>query len=175
MDFIYLFRVLLKRKWIILASGILAAALAFFLTSNQEKQYRSSAQVATGFTATQQITVGEQTPAGYLESENQFNNAIVGITSQQVLSLVSYNLMLNDLSSPDPYHTLTEEDKQSEIYKVVKPAEAKKLLSEKLQNMTVLNSSRPEEKKLLEYLKLYDYDIKTLKKQDLRRHKLSRF
>ena len=164
MDFIYLFRVLLKRKWIILASGILAAALAFFLTSNQEKQYRSSAQVATGFTATQQITVGEQTPAGYLESENQFNNAIVGITSQQVLSLVSYNLMLNDLSSPDPYHTLTEEDKQSEIYKEVKPAEAKKLLSEKLQNMTVLNSSRPEEKKLLEYLKLYDYDIKTLKK-----------
>lgn len=164
MDFIYLMRVLLKRKWIILASGILAAALAFILTQNQEKQYRSSAQIATGYTATQQITVGEQNPGGYLESENKFNNAIVGLTSQQVLSLVGYNLMLNDLSSATPFHKLTEEDKHTDVYKAVNPEEAKKMLREKLSNMAVLNSSKPEEKKLLEYLKLYGYDIKTLKK-----------
>ena len=164
MDFIYLFRVLLKRKWIILASGLLAAILAFFLTQNQKKQYRSTAQIATGYTTTQRITVGEENPTGYLESENKFNNAIVSLTSQPVLSLVSYNLMLNDLTNAEPFHKLTDEDKNTTVFKDVNPEAAKNLLREKLQTMQVLNSYKPEERKLLEYLKLYGYDLKTLKK-----------
>ena len=112
MDFIYLLRVLLKRKWIIIASGLIAAALAFFLTQNQKKQYRSTSQISTGFTNSQRRMVGEENGIDYFEAENNFNNALVSLTSTPVLSLVSYNLMLNDLNSPTPFHKLDDEKKQ---------------------------------------------------------------
>jgi len=162
MDFIYLFRVLMKRKWLILASGLLAGALAFFLTQNQKKQYRSTAQIATGFATSQQITVGEVNPTSFIEAENKFNNAIVSLTSQPVLSLVSYNLILHDLREQHPFRTLTEEEKQSQLFKSVNLEEAKKVFSEKLEKMQMLTSYKPEERKLLEFLKLYGYDLKTL-------------
>src|SRR6478609_6219845 len=124
MDFIYLLRVLLKRKWIIIGSGLIAAALAFFLTQNQKKQYKSTSQISTGFTNSQRIRVGDENSIDYYEAESNFNNALVSLTSTQVLSLVSYNLMLNDLNSPTPFHKLEEEQKQSHIYKAVDQEEA---------------------------------------------------
>lgn len=164
MDFIYLLRVLLKRKWIIIASGLIAAALAFFLTQNQKKQYRSTSQVSTGFTNSQRKMVGEENAIDYFEAENNFNNALVRMTSTPVLSLVSYNLMLNDLNSPTPFHKLDEEKKQSHVYKAVNQDEAKTVLKNKLESMTLLSSFKPEEKNLLEFIALYGYDLKTLKK-----------
>jgi len=165
MDFIYLFRVLLKRKWIIIASGLLAAALAYLLTQNQEKQYLSSSRLATGYITSERIQIGgEENASNYMESENKFNNAVVSLTSPSVLSLVSYNLMLNDLTSGTPFRKLSEDKKAKAVYKDVNPEAAKNLLKEKLQTMTMLSSSKPEERKLLEYINLHGYDLKTLRK-----------
>jgi succinoglycan biosynthesis transport protein ExoP len=38
MDFIYLFRILLKRKWIIMGAALLAGIIAWFFTRNEEKK-----------------------------------------------------------------------------------------------------------------------------------------
>ncbi|HEY0066746.1 MAG TPA: Wzz/FepE/Etk N-terminal domain-containing protein, partial [Flavisolibacter sp.] len=54
MDFIYLFRVLLKRKWIILGSAVLAAAIAYYFTRNEPLNYRSTAEISTGFTVSEE-------------------------------------------------------------------------------------------------------------------------
>jgi uncharacterized protein involved in exopolysaccharide biosynthesis len=89
MDFIYLLRVLLKRKWIIIGAGIIAAALAFILTQNQKKQYKSTSQISTGFTNSKRISVGNEDGIDYFKAENDFNNALVSLTSTPVLSLVS--------------------------------------------------------------------------------------
>ncbi len=55
MDLIYLFKSLLRRKWLIIISTFLAVLAAFLLTLNQEKLYKSVAQLATGFTMSDQV------------------------------------------------------------------------------------------------------------------------
>ncbi len=165
MDFIYLLRVLLKRKWIIIGSAIVAAVLVYFFTQNQKKQYKSSARFSTGYTRTDDISIKDETTNSYFEAENKFNNDIVTIESQGVINLLSYKLILHDLGEPEPLHKLTEEQKQSQVYKQLDMEHAKKIFREKLDNMTSLNSSIPEEKNLLELLKLYGYDFKTINKK----------
>jgi succinoglycan biosynthesis transport protein ExoP len=161
MDFIYLFRMLLKRKWIILGSAILAAGIAYFLTKNNEKKYRSTAQISTGFTISDDIKVNQENFSFY-EADTKFNNAIVTITSPAVMSLVSYSLILHDLENPSPFRRLTDEQKRTPIYKEMDLEQAKEVFQKKLALKSMLTSFKPEEKRLLEFLKLYKYDYLTL-------------
>ena len=161
MDFIYLLRVLLKRKWIILGAGVVAAAIAYIFTMNEPKKYRSIAQVSTGFTMSDEIKVNENNFSFY-EADTKFNNAIITATSPSVLSFLSYTLILHDLQDPKPFRVLTEKEKQSPIYKEIKKEDAINVFTDKLFTMSMLTSFKPEEKKLLEYLKLYGYDYKTV-------------
>src|SRR5689334_20582490 len=125
MDFIYLLRVLLKRKWIIIGAGILAAFIAWYFTRNQPKYYRSSAQVSTGYAIKDVITVTDDWDP--YAAETKFNNAIVTFQSPSVLSLLSYTLILHDLNSPNPFRRLDEKRKESYIYKNVNIDDAKRV------------------------------------------------
>jgi polysaccharide biosynthesis transport protein len=161
MDFIYLFRILLKRKWIIILSALLATAIAYVLTLNDEKKYRSIAQVSTGFTVSDEIKVGNDNFSFY-EADTKFNNAIITCTSPSVLSLLSYTLILHDLQSPRPFTSLSPEKKKSPVFRDVDPQKTISLLQAKLETMGTLTSFKPEEKLLLEFIKLYGYDYKTV-------------
>jgi polysaccharide biosynthesis transport protein len=163
MDFLYLFRVLLKKKWLIIGSALVAALLAFILTSNQSSKYLSSTQISTGFTMTDDVRVKNNT-FNIVEAENKFSNVLVTFTSPSVISLLSYNLILHDLNSGEPFQKLSEEDKKSQTFKNVNIDEAKQVFQKKLESMTPLTSYRPEEKKLIEFLSLYGYDHKSLNK-----------
>src|ERR1700733_2515962 len=110
MDFIYLFRILLKRKWIIILSALLATVIAYIFTLNDEKKYRSIAQVSTGFTVSDEIKVGNDNFSFY-EADTKFNNAIVTCTSPSVISLLSYKLILHDIEDPKAFNNLTPEKK----------------------------------------------------------------
>src|SRR5215467_11551033 len=114
MDFTYLFRVLLKKKWLIIGASVLATLVAYFFTRNQEKKYRSVAQVSTGFTVSDEIKVGNENFSFY-EADTKFNNAIVTATSPSVISLLSYTLMLHDLQDPRPFVYLTPEKRNSAL------------------------------------------------------------
>src|SRR4051812_30985470 len=135
MDIVYLFRVLLKKKWIILGAALLAAGLVFYFTRNQPKQYRSSAQIATGYTT--DIIRVKDVDQNYFDIENKFNNVIVTFTSPVVLSLLSYNLILHDLNNPAaPFHQLTEKEKNSILVKGINLEEAKKVYKNKFDSMS---------------------------------------
>jgi uncharacterized protein involved in exopolysaccharide biosynthesis/Mrp family chromosome partitioning ATPase len=151
----------LKRKWIIIGSAILAAVIAWILTRNQQKYYFSSTRISTGFAIQDEIKLTDNTTGGY-ESEVKFNNAINTWTSPSVISLLSYELILHDMTSAKPFRTLTSAQKQSSYYKNVDPEQARKTFEEKLETMGVLTSYKPEEKALLEYLNLYGYSYKYL-------------
>lgn len=161
MDFLYLLRVLTKRKWIILGAAMLAALIAFILTKNDSNQYRSTAQISTGFTVSDEVRVNSASYSFY-EAETKFNNAIVTITSPTVISLVAYKLILHDLTSAEPFVKLTEDGKNSRVYKAVNKDQAIAIFNNKLDEMQLLSSFKPEEKKLLEFLKLYGYDYKNI-------------
>lgn len=161
MDFVYLLRVLLKRKWIIVGSAILAAFIAWYFTKDQPLEYRSIAQVSTGFTTNDVVSVGGEN--NFFEADTKFNNAIVTFTSPTVMSLLSYSVILHDLENPSQaFRKLNNEQKASDVYKAVDINHAKQVFNEKLNSMSVLTSYKPEEKKLLEFLHLYGYDYKSL-------------
>lgn len=157
MDFVYLFRVLLKRKWIIIGAAVLAAVIAYFMVRNKDKEYRSVAQVSTGFAISDEIKINES-DFSFFEIDTKFNNAIVTWTSPPVISLLSYKLILHDLQSDQPFRTLDNEKKQSKTYKALNKEKAVVTFENKLESMSMLNSYNPEEKELLELLKLYRYD-----------------
>lgn len=166
MDYAYIFRMLLKRKWIIIGTGILAGLIALLFTLNQERKYRSAAQISTGFAISDEIKL---LTAANLNVDNdadtKFNNVIVTFTSPAVITLLSYRLILHDLKDPKPFRVLDEKDKKSEIYQAVNLETAKSIFESRLMSMKMLTSYNPDEKKLLELLTLYKYDYKTLTKE----------
>ncbi len=162
MDFIYLLRVLLKRKWIIIGATILAAGLAYFFSRDDQKKYRSSAQVSTGYAIKEIISINPDFDP--FAADTKFNNAIVTFTSDPVLSLLSYKLILHDLTAPVPFRKLTDRQMETDAYKQVNIEEAKQVFRNKLDSMTMLTSYKPDERKLLEFLHLYGFDHKTISK-----------
>src|SRR5271170_7112751 len=118
MDFAYLVKVLLKRKWIIITSAILASVVAWSLTRNEPKSYRSSSRFSTGYAVPDDIKVNSGEYSSF-DNEVRFNNAINTWESPSVVSQLSYELILHDLSSPNPFRPLNARDKQSPVYKNV--------------------------------------------------------
>jgi polysaccharide biosynthesis transport protein len=96
MDLIYLIKSLLRKKWLIIISTILAVLLAFVLTMNEKRLYRSVAQLATGFTTTDKVKLTDEGFNIY-EIDVKFNNVTEAFKSSKVLSMLSYSVMLHDL------------------------------------------------------------------------------
>ena len=164
MDFLYLLRILLKRKWLIIGVGLLAAAIAWVLTMDQPKRYRSFSQFSTGFTIGDEVkTVGAQDVDIYT-ADVKFNNVIVTVTSPSVISLLSYNLIIHDLEDPQPFRGVSSKKMQTALYRRVDRDQALRTFKSKLETMSMLTSFKPEEKDLLEYLDLYGYDYNSLVK-----------
>ncbi|HEV3325947.1 MAG TPA: AAA family ATPase [Puia sp.] len=159
MDFLYLLRLLLKRKWWILTVAVAAAAIAWVLTMNQPKKYRSIAQISTGFTVNEEIRMSNEN-VDIFAADTKFNNVIVTFMSPAVISLLSYSLILHDMESPTPFHRLTT--KQLQSIPKLDWQQTVGIFQNKLETMSVLSSFKPEEKNLLEFLALYGYDYKTL-------------
>lgn len=160
MDFVYFLRVLLKRKWIIIGAGLLAAAIAYFLTRNELKSYRSTVQVSTGFTVTDEIKVNEN--FNFYEADTKFNNVIVTCTSPSVLSLLSYKLILHDLTEPVPFRNNRDKISQFPHFGDMNLEKATDLFRDKLESMSMLTSFNHDEKKLLELLNFFGYDHNSL-------------
>lgn len=161
MDFIYLFRVILKRKWIIIGATIISVIAAYFLTRNQPKYYASRSQMSTGFSVSDEIKMNNA-DFDYFQAETKFNNAIATCKAPTVIFLVSYNLILHDLQENKPFRILTEEQKNSPQYKAINIQEAISVFMDKLESMTTLSYTLPKEKQLLDLLTLYKYDVKSL-------------
>jgi uncharacterized protein involved in exopolysaccharide biosynthesis/Mrp family chromosome partitioning ATPase len=161
MDVAHLLRVLLKRKWIIIGSAVLASIIAYILTRNEPKTYLSATRVSTGFAVPDEIPVGQNKYNPY-DADVKFSNAINTWSSPAVISLLSYELILHDLTSPTPFTVLSAKDRQSPVYRAVDQTEATRVFSEKLRTMTVLTSYKDDERRLLEFLNLYGYSYKAL-------------
>src|SRR5690606_31830239 len=91
-----------------------------------------------------------------------FNNAIGNITSQKVLSLLSYRMMLHDLTEDQPFTILSDKEKEDVEYKKVDQNVAKKILQNKLDSIQVLTPAIPEERDLLKFIELYGYDLTSI-------------
>jgi succinoglycan biosynthesis transport protein ExoP len=161
MEFAYLFKALLRRSWIIVICVLVAGTIAYVLTRNLKREYKSTAQLATGFTVSEEMKLSDDR-FNLSEIDVKFQNVIENIQSPKVRSLVSYRLMLNDLQGVQPFTKLSKEQMQSPAYKIVNKTEAIRILINKLDSIQMLSSRIPEEKNLLNFIDLYNYDVNAL-------------
>ena len=162
MDLIFFFRALLKRKWILITVPLVAVVVALLFTLDYQRLYRSNAQLSTGFTINEQVKFTDDRFNLY-EADVKFNNVIETLKSSKVIGFLSYRLMVHDLSPENiPFRTLEESDEKRELLNTVDLNEARQIFQARLDSMELLTSFNLEDKKLLELLKLYEYDYASL-------------
>ncbi len=119
--------------------------------------YKSTAKLSTGFTAEDEIKVSEDQRFNLRDAEVKFNNLLQNITSEQVLSMLSYRLILHDLTGAAPFKQLRE----GEEGRLSFTAEEKKLaiatFKSKYDSLALLSTYDPFERKLLNLLAQQNY------------------
>ena len=158
MDLTYLYKALLRNKWIILFSAFFGALAGLAFTFTQKKTYLSNAQYSTGLTQTQKISLNHSEGNDYMQIESKFNNILTIFKSQNVMGMLSYEVLLHDLESTRPFRILSEKQKKDSAYKSMKIETVKRILKDKLNSMTLLTTYDPEEKRVSDLIGLYGYD-----------------
>lgn len=156
MDLFILFRVLLKRLWILITIPLIIVVATFFLTANLPLKYKSTAQLATGFTTQDKIQVTEER-VNLHEASVKFSNLIETINSELILTLLSYRLLIHDLESPsDAFRmpkgqSFTDSLSREEKMKYLKMAKAK------YDSMELLSPYHGQEQKIIQLLSDREY------------------
>ncbi len=99
---LYILRVLFNKIWLILGLPLAVGMVAYFFTRNIKKEYKSTAQLSTGFTLNKDSKAAKEDD-DYWESQVNFDNFIEIMKSEPVGSMVSYQLLLHDLSGGRPF------------------------------------------------------------------------
>lgn len=150
-------------KWVLLICiPLLSVGAAYYLITTGDKQYRSTAQLATGFTTDDAVKLSES-PSTPFDVNTNFNNIIESMGSVPVLSLVSYRLMLHDLEADKPFREYDpiKGEGSLETEEIVK---SKAMFQEKLEKFKTLNLFDPNDQLLFRIIKGYGYDHSTLSK-----------
>src|SRR5450631_2647580 len=117
MDIIYLFKVLVRRKWTILFCLLIGLAAGILFRIIVPRDYTSTAQYSTGFAQTQKVSLQLTEIIDVNQIDFRINNVIETFKSPIVLAMVSYDLMLHDLDSEHPFQTLKKKEKEDSNYK----------------------------------------------------------
>ena len=151
-----------RRKWLILTVTALSGLAALLFTITIPETYRSTAQLATGITDNSALSLDEGENANnFYAANNKFSNLIEDLTSRQIISLLSYQLILHDLSEK-PFRDLS--DIRSN-YSNAALKEAERIFENKLDSIQVLTTMHPKEELLINLLKEVGYDYESLKSQ----------
>ncbi|HYI78294.1 MAG TPA: hypothetical protein VEW65_11805, partial [Chryseolinea sp.] len=155
---------ILKRKLgILIGIPVLTVVASYFLISELGDRYKSTAQIATGFTADDAVNLSEA-PATPFDVSTNFTNLIKSMNSVPVLNLVSYRLAIHDLEDQKPFRVFDESKEKNIIIDEKATSQALALLKSKLATMKQLNLVDPQDQLLFAVLKGYRYDVETLSK-----------
>jgi len=164
MDIVYFIQAIWKKKWILLTVFLVAVIAAYFFTRHEKQKYFSKAEVATGFTMNDQVSLVNDQGFDIYTVNLKFDNVIKTFTSPQVISLLSYSLILHYLDKSEAPFRSPDNQQLTILFSKISPDEAQRIFSKKLQQMKMLSSFDTTERKLIELLKIYGYDGETLLK-----------
>jgi succinoglycan biosynthesis transport protein ExoP len=165
MDIIYLFKVLVRRKWTILFCLIFGLLVGLLFRLFVPREYTSTAQYSTGFAQTQKVSLQLTEIFDVNQIDFRINNVIETFKSPIVLAMVSYDLMLHDLDSEYPFRKLDKDDKQDTTFIKADLPKARLILRDKLTNLKLLSTYDPQEKKVWDLMNLYGYDEENILKK----------
>ena len=163
MDIAALFRVLLERKWILIFIPLLAAVVTFFVMSSMPKEYKSKSQISTGFTINNDIA---QLDGSYnaREADIKFGNLMETMKSPILIGMLSYRMMLHDLTADYPFKRIEDEklntlrSSPNNYVGNLTKQQLSELLESKLDSITLLTSYKENEKEAIQLLRFYGYD-----------------
>jgi len=158
MDIIYLFKVLVRRKWTILFCLLLGIGGGLVFRLLIPREYSSTAQYSTGFSQTQKVSLQLTEIFDVSQIDFRFNNVIETFKSPIVLAMMSYDLLLHDLDSEHPFRQLKEKEKKDSTYKKADIPKARLILRDKLANLKLLTTYDPQDKMVWNLMYLYGYD-----------------
>ncbi|HMJ71578.1 MAG TPA: hypothetical protein VK508_21935 [Cyclobacteriaceae bacterium] len=175
MDFLNILKILQRKTWVLIVFPLVTILVTGVLLSRMDKKYKSTAQIATGFTTDDAVKLNDDSSNPFEVSTN-FTNIIESMNSIPVQSLVAYRLILHDLESPESFRKF-KQSKDSDIkIDAATFAASKAEFQERLRNFQPLNSSDEKDRVLFEILKGYEYDYESLiKKLWIRRVSTSDF
>ncbi|HEX6226227.1 MAG TPA: hypothetical protein VFZ52_17530 [Chryseolinea sp.] len=157
------FKILKRKLGIILGIPILTVVASYFLISEMGDRYKSTAQIATGFTADDAVNLTE-TPATPFDVSTNFTNLVKSMNSVPVLNLLSYRLVIHDMEDEKPFRVLDESTESDIIIDEKATTKALAQFKAKLSEMKQLNLNDPQDQLLHAVLKAYGYDAETLNK-----------
>lgn len=116
MDFQYLFKTLWRQKWQLIALTVTAVVLTYFLVGLQPPAFTSNAVLSTGITIDKHINLSrEDVFVQKYEIEYAFSQLMETMNSRTSIRLLSYDLLLHDLTAErlglTPFRKIDEEDK----------------------------------------------------------------
>ena len=164
MDLIGFLKILNKRKLILIGLPLLSLIIAFFLTKNVPQIYRSQAQIATGITDSKKITLkdDEKSAGSFDDIQSRFSNLIEIIKSKQILDLVSYRLLIHDISSPPSF---SKKNKVLNELNQVAKENVLRVLKSKLDSAQSLNYKNEDEQGMIRLIESLGYDDSSILKK----------
>ena len=163
MDLVRLIRILSKRVKLLILVPLFAVLITFLLTLKMENVYKSSAQIAAGIVDESKISIEDKAD---LQSsfliQTKFSNIIELIKCKQVMDQVSMRLLLHDLVDPTPFR------KPSKLFSGMDDqarANAKKLLTDKLDSQQSFSAYNPAEVGMVKLVKSMGYDDVSMSKK----------
>jgi len=157
------FSLLGKYKYIIIIIVLATVIASYFLVKNLPDDYVSTTQISTGITdASKHILDKDANPAVQQDEVNrEFNNLIEILKLKKLIDNVSYQLIIHDLSSPDPFRKLNHQFKNLSAAAI---QHALLVYRAKLQNGEPLSLYNKDENGLEELLISMKYDERSLRK-----------
>lgn len=162
MDLMFFINALLRKKWVIIICTVAGLCAALLFTFTKKNMYLSAATYSTGFTMKQQVKMTTDEGLNIFEIDQRFKNVIETFKSPVVICMLSYDLMLHDLTDKMPYTTLSAKEKSKKEYTQVNLEKAKEILLEKKARKEILKAYDPEENKVYQLIQLYEYDNESI-------------
>lgn len=160
MDIWSFFRVLSRRKWLMVTVTLTAVLATFFITLRLPYDYKSQATLATGITENSEVSLEDNNTANPYVINTRFSNLIELINSRRVISLLSYRLILHDLENENRFRELEplQEDYPRDFLR-----QMTFLFRNKLDSMEMLAPTQNMDYAMLDILNKMKYDEKSLR------------
>lgn len=99
------FTLLYRHRFTLIIVPIITIIITYFLVRHQPESYTSESQIATGIVDKTQQALSENTSGTTAESQiiQDFDNLIQIVRSKKMVEQVSYQLMIHDLTSNEPF------------------------------------------------------------------------
>jgi polysaccharide biosynthesis transport protein len=161
MDFLSILKALQRKLWVLISIPVFTVVCAFFFISSMDKKFKSTAQIATGFTTDDAVKLNDGSSNPFEISTN-FTNIIESMNSIPVLTLVSYRLVLHDIDEPDPFRNFNPRKDAEIVIDAEKLKWAKDEFRKRLSGFKALNSVDEDDRILFEILRGFEYDYESI-------------